>query len=378
MTESPAPLRTDSFLKGRHLLFAVAAILLGAALVLGAAEGVLRILDYPFRTSWIPSENAMAQFDPELGWSYIPNRSVTQRFGSDGHPITMYFNDIGARVGEPRRHFDSTSPTALFVGDSYTFGHGVTYEESFVGQFERNSGLPFQVVNLGVQGYGTDQAFLALKRHVEEFNTKVVVYTFLLEHVKRNDNADRRLIYSDAKFLGTKPRFALKRDGTLEVVEKPRRYEEMTQLRLWQLVQLAWAKYGPPPSMELTRALVRDMKDYVEARGATFVLILWTYRHSLPPGQQAGQFFPGIHLNVIDTGAGAPVDWDSWHIPGERHPDARAHARIARLLMEKFKELGLVPPASATGIHPPQTHSQIKRSIGGRCGSLRGRRISTA
>jgi len=303
----------------------------------------LRLADYPFRTEWIPSENALAQFDPVLGWSYIPSRSVTQRFGSDDRPISMHFNDIGARVGEPGRRFDSSSPTVVFVGDSFTFGHGVTYEESFVGQFERSSGSRFQVVNLGVQGYGTDQALLALERHGKDFNTRVVVYTFLQEHLKRNDNTDRRLLYRDAKFLGTKPRFALDRHGTLEEVDRPRRYDEMIQLRVFQIVQLAWVKYGPPPSIELTRALVRRMKDDAESQGATFILIHWTDRHFLPPGQRAGRLFPGIKLNVIDTGAGAPEDWDSCYIPGEHHPDARAHARVARLLLDKFRELGLAP-----------------------------------
>jgi hypothetical protein len=50
---------------------------------------------------------------------------------------------------------------------------------------------------------------------------------------------------------------------------------------------------------------------------------------------------------VVDTGAGAPADWDSFYIPGEYHPDARAHARVARLLEDKFKELGLAPPGTA-------------------------------
>ncbi len=328
----------------RRLIFPLLACLLGGAASLVMAEVLLRLFDYPFRLRWTPSENALARFDPELGWSYIPDRTVTQRFGADGRPIEMHFNDIGARVGEPGRRFDSTTPTVIFVGDSYTFGHGVTYDESFVGQFEKNSGLPYQVVNLGVQGYGTDQALLILKRHIEDFNTKVVVYTFMLDHVRRNDNTDRRLIFPGAKFLGTKPRFALRHDGSLVQVEKPARYEELSQIRLWQLLQLAWAKLGPGPSMELTRALVRNMKDYVESQGAKFILVLWTNRHSMPSGELARELFPGINLNVIDTGAGAPADWDSFHIPGEYHPDARAHARVAQLLAEKFRELGLASP----------------------------------
>lgn len=325
----------------RHLLFALAASSIAVVLVLALAEVALRVLDYPFRTRWIPSENALARFDPGLGWTYVPNRTVTQRFGSYGRRVPMHFNDIGARVGEPGRRFDPAAPTVVFVGDSYTFGHGVMYGETMAGQLEKVAGLPFQVVNLGVQGYGTDQALLILRRHFRDFNTKVVVYTFLLDHVKRNDNADRRLIFPGAKFLGTKPRFALRGDGTLEEVGKPARYEDLSQIRVWQLLQLAWAKYGPPPSMALTRALVREMRDTVESSGATFILVLWTNRHSMPAGDLARQLFPGTRLTVIDTGADAPADWDSYHIPGEYHPDARAYAHVARLIAEKLTEPAL-------------------------------------
>ena len=334
-------IRKRFFPTRRHLLFALAAFSIAVILTLVLAEVTLRVLDYPFRTRWTPSENILARFDPKLGWSYIPDRTVTQRFGSYGRRVPMHFNDIGARVGEPGRRFDPAAPTIVFVGDSYTFGHGVMYEETMAGQLEKEPGLPFQVVNLGVQGYGTDQALMILQRHFRDFDTKVVVYTFLLDHVKRNDNADRRLIFPGAKFLGTKPRFALRRDGTLEEIEKPARYEDLSRLRVWQILQLAWAKYGPPPSMELTRALVRETKDYVESNGATFILVLWTNRHSMPAGELARQLFPGIRLNVIDTGAGAPTDWDSYHIPGEYHPDARAYARVAHLLAERLREPGL-------------------------------------
>jgi hypothetical protein len=325
----------------RELRLKLLVLAVSVALALALSEAALRLTGYPFHTRWTPSELALARFDPDLGWSYIPNRTVTQRFGSYGRPIPMHFNDLGARVGAPGRRFDRQTPTVIFVGDSYTFGHGVTYEESFAGQFERQAGPSIQVVNLGVQGYGTDQSLLLLRRHLRDFNTKAVVYTFLLDHVKRNDNADRRLLFPGAKFLGTKPRYALRADGSLVEAEKPRRYDDRRELRVAQALRLAWTKWGPSPSVPLTRALVRQMRDEVEASGAAFVLVVWTNRHSMPPGAVARGFFPGLRLTVVDTGSGAPEAWDSYHIPGEYHPDARAHAWVARLVAQKLKELGL-------------------------------------
>ena len=67
-------------------------------------------------------------------------------------------------------------------------GHDLSYEESFVGKFEALQEVPYQIVNLGVQGYGSDQALLTLKRYLPKFQTKVVVYTFIEDHILRNGN----------------------------------------------------------------------------------------------------------------------------------------------------------------------------------------------
>ena len=76
----------------------------------------------------------------------------------------------------------------LFVGGSFTMGHGVQYEDTFVGQVEAMPQFPYQAVNLGVQGFGTDQSLLLLKRHFNKFNTIAVVYTFIEDHIVRNAN----------------------------------------------------------------------------------------------------------------------------------------------------------------------------------------------
>ena len=45
--------------------------------------------------------------------------------------------------------------------------------------------------------------------------------------------------------------------------------------RVLELVGLLWTRWGPPGSLALTRALVREMKNYVEVNGAMFVLVYW-------------------------------------------------------------------------------------------------------
>ena len=336
-----------TFPTARHTFFALGTSILAVGLLLGLAEIGLRIFHYPFRLGWTPPEYQISRFDRVLGWSYIPNLSTVQRFGSEGRPVSIYFDDMGSRVDAPATRHSPAAPTALFVGCSYTFGHGLPFEETFVGRLAAMPGFPFQAINLGVQGYGTDQSLLSLKQVLPKFNTQVVVYTFLLDHVKRNDNADRRFIFPKARFPGTKPRYSVDRGGSLRLVSTPRRYDEIPDCHVCDLLELFWTRWGPPPSMELTRALVKDMKEYVESKGATFVLVLWTNPHRMDQDKLVQALFPGMSPNVVDTGAGAPPQFSQWMIPGEIHPDARAHAYVAHRIVAEFRVLGLLPKASS-------------------------------
>jgi hypothetical protein len=330
----------------KKLAFAFAGILLSVMFTLAGLEIACRILGLPFddKKHWAPSENALAQFDPELGWSYIPNRTAVQEFGIARRPVAMHFDELGSRVRAPGVHHDPAAPSLLLVGDSYTFGHGLPYEETLAGQLESVPGFPLQVANLGVQGHGTDQALLLLKKRFKKFNTKAVMYTYLDEHIARNANHDRRIIYRDIRILGTEPLFVLGRDGTLYLQKKPVRYEDLGYSRLWATIQVIWSRWGPKPSVDLTRALVQEMKNYVESNGAIFIVVHWYQRDhwkwnppsTLGPGELP---FHGMNLNLIDTTSHPPPGWNTWLIPGDEHPDARAHAYVAQLVSERIEHL---------------------------------------
>jgi hypothetical protein len=326
-----------------RLAVRLAAVPLSMGVGLVVAEIGMRILGLPFREARVTSEMALAQFDPELGWSYLPNRTVLQRFGSEQREVVMHFNERGSRVREPGVRFDAEAPTALFVGCSITMGHGVSYEESMEGQLEAMPGFPLQVVNLGVQAYGTDQALLMLRREMKKFNTRVVVYTYLDLHVERNENDDRRLIIPSARFLGTKPLFDLARDGTLYLSRKPERFAAMTDLRVRAALRLFYSRWGPPPRVELTRALIRDMKQFVESNGAKLLVVRWVRR----PGARDA-VLDGLNVHVLDTADSLPPGWSEWWIPGDGHPDGRAHGHVARLVAAELERLGWLQPGPSS------------------------------
>jgi hypothetical protein len=335
----------------RRVAFAAAAVLLGLALALVAGELLLRLAGWPYSTSWQPAENAIGRFDEALGWSYRPGASVVQTFGAPPRSVPVHVGPDGARVAAPGARHVEGAPSVLFVGCSYTMGHGVTYEESFAGRLAADPSFRLQAVNLGVQGYGTDQALIALLRHIDRFDTRFVVYTFHPSHVERNEVADRRVLWPSARFLGTKPRFEITGDGALELRDRPVRYEERMRPRLLDALDRAGRRFGPLPSAALTSRLVQEMERLASERGAVLLVVLWTRAHDGGPDAVRRVLFPWLDpRRAIDVGAGAPAGWDDWVIPGDGHPDERAQARVAALLRAKMDEPGLVAGRSSTPI----------------------------
>jgi len=320
----------------RHAVFALVTTTLSLALAAAAAELICRLFDLPVRMRMPPAERVSTTFDAELGWAYRPNATVISTFGSDHRRIPSYFDEFGLRVRAPGVTHDPARPTMLFVGDSFTMGHGVTFEESFVGRLEARRDFPYQVVNLGVQAFGTDQSLLMLKRHVSRFNTKVVVYTFIDDHVARNANHDRRLLEMVAGVPGTKPLYGLTPDGALYLRKAPTALSGPPAARLPALLQIAWTRLGPRPSVPLTRALVREMRRVAEAHGARFLVLYW--RGQAPEPDPRDDVLGSMDVDVLDVGTNAPSEWRTWTLPGDPHPDARAHARVAALLYSRFRE----------------------------------------
>ena len=72
----------------------------------------------------------------------------------------LHFDEAGLRVPSEEYRHDLDTPTLILGGGSFTMGHGLPYEDSFAGRLAAMPDFQLQLVNLGVQAYGTDQALL--------------------------------------------------------------------------------------------------------------------------------------------------------------------------------------------------------------------------
>jgi GDSL-like Lipase/Acylhydrolase family len=171
------------------------------ALAVAGAEAGLRLLfPQPLAERYAaPSAGGpLVRIDPELGWTLRPD---VVGLGSDGpSQADVRTNALGFRDVEHAEKVAGVARVAV-LGDSFVFGSGVRQDEALTYQLAALLGPTFEVINLGVPGYGTDQALLTLRRWGPLLAPDVVLAGFFWNDVMENASGE---IYGMQK-----PRFVL-------------------------------------------------------------------------------------------------------------------------------------------------------------------------
>jgi len=146
------------------------------ALVL--VEGVLRLF---FPQNVEPHPKGLYTEDSKLGFVLTAGHSGLSRKPEWTVPISI--NADGLRDREIGKKRDGEL-RILVLGDSFTFGAGVTVQEAYSRQIEerlrKDWNLRVTVVNAGVPGYGTEQAAAFFERVVERVQPDTVLLGFFI------------------------------------------------------------------------------------------------------------------------------------------------------------------------------------------------------
>ena len=111
--------------------------------------------------------------DDTLGWTVGPNRK-----SEDGLYESSAEGLRSATQGEVLRNGLGDCRVAL-VGDSFTFGDDVRFEDSWAYRLEQLLPKGCRVLNFGVGGYGIDQMYLRYKRDVPSWKPNLVILSFI-------------------------------------------------------------------------------------------------------------------------------------------------------------------------------------------------------
>ena len=188
----------------------LALVLGGIIVALLIAEAGLRIANH-----WYPY---FFRFDPATGWSLRPGASGYYSREGSSH---VSINRAGLRGPyRPRVKPPGTFRVAM-LGDSYTEAIQVPYDETFSAVAERRlaacpalSGRRVEVLDFGVDGYGTTQELVTLRKQALAYSPDAVVLAIFLGNDIRNNSVvlegDRcRPFYSlrDGKLVPVGPFF---------------------------------------------------------------------------------------------------------------------------------------------------------------------------
>ncbi len=140
--------------------------------------------------------------DPELGWTLRPN--VSGLASDEPWQADLATNALGFRDVDHGNKVPGVTRVVV-LGDSFVFGSGVRQDEPVTRPLADLLGPSFEVINLGVPGYGTDQALLTLRRWGARLSPDLVLVGFFWNDVMENASVEM--------YGRPKPRFLLAGDS---------------------------------------------------------------------------------------------------------------------------------------------------------------------
>lgn len=150
-------------------------------------------------TPLLPGE---AIFDPQLGWLVKPNM----------HANGAKTNSVGMRAQREFEERRNQAPRLQLVGDSYTFAAFATDEDAYHHQLGQKFLPGWEILNMGVSGYGPDQTLLLYQNRGRRYQPDVVVFGFY-------DRGFYRMFNSFRSYA--KPVLTLDEEGELRVTGVP-------------------------------------------------------------------------------------------------------------------------------------------------------------
>ena len=334
----------------RRALWIVAAVLIAAGALDWEAGALLRP-----RVLVGGRPGGFVVKDSLLGFAPKPKSLVRVELGAGGRLIyrAVYTIDsAGFRL--TRGSLDPKADTAVFLGDSYTFGDGLNDQDALPQQYSAARGYRDRVLNAAFSGYGTHQALRLLQsdRLAGRLGQgrRTFIYPVIEEHVRRIEGR------APWDWWGT-PQFRLERGQ----VRYAGRYHQDLAGRLqapWRTSALGMALGNNamleprPESTALFGAMVQQAQRTARDRfGADLVVVLWDEpilrdAHDVGRARRRAAMVERIATELTRRGVrfwrisqlipDYPARMGAYVIPSNGHPSALLNRRLAAALAARL------------------------------------------
>jgi hypothetical protein len=319
-------------------------LLLSVSLIVMAAAGELLLrLALPPPIHWkYPQEHYL--YDLEIGVQLAPN----QRAFTHDKPVEI--NSTGIRDVEYSGRAPAGIKRVVALGDSQTFGNGLTIADTWPKQLEsklndRYGHGRWQVLNCGIPGTDTWQHEVILKRMMDAYKPDLAILAFYVNDVTDRHNLEPRDVLAATNTFGKRLAYLLKesalllfiRDAIASVQQRfrPSRGFEIEQAIVTGAVHPAVEKGWRQADHSLAA-----MKATINQRGAAFLVVILPRRDQVS-GRQPSRGYQnrlreilerhGIpHVDALGTMQLAYSEYGrSMFIPWDGHHSAIANRVIA-------------------------------------------------
>jgi hypothetical protein len=268
------------------------------------------------------------------------SRTRSRRLSPEGKvvfDVSYSYDEFGLRSIPPPS--PNPSRAILFYGCSFTLGEGVSDSETFAFQTQQLLGGGHRTLNFGFHGYGPQQMLRSLETEAERLpldgsRPTHLFYTTIPDHVRRAAGISP---------WDNGPRYEIAADGHIEYRGRFRGrsfYEILKRLIRSELLGRLFVTMTERPledgDFERFFAIVARSRDLFNQRyGGKFHVILWwdePFRSRLAwRFENAGIDYILIQ-DILPDLQSANRSVGEYFIPGDSHPNARAHELIARYL----------------------------------------------
>jgi GDSL-like Lipase/Acylhydrolase family len=302
------PVAEPSRSRLRTFVFYLVIVLVNVAIL----EVFLRVADFALLRVTLDSR-VPYDHDPELGWAPVANEHSAR-----GNTNSLGLADIELAAND--------KPVILFLGDSLAHGIGVEPAERFTDRLREK--LPgFRVLNAGVVGYGTDQEYLLMQRLWPKVEPKVVVLIVCVLNDHGDNSSNSRYGHTLKPYLENVGGAWVFRGQPVPVSARWYFYNNWfaNHSAIVRSVIVLYTRLRHPPVMlpDPTEQLITMVRDFVESRGARFLVGLQLDDPKLEPFLQA-QKIPYARL----AGAATLSNGTHWNPEG--------HKTVAERLKDLF------------------------------------------
>ena len=106
----------------------------------------------------------------------------------------MFTDNLGNRVAKNKLKNKEKKDKILFLGDSFTYGFGVNYEDSVPGKIDKKTNEIYEIVNFAMPGYSPSINLFKLNNYLKKSNNVTIKKVFyILDLTDVHDESNRWL-----------------------------------------------------------------------------------------------------------------------------------------------------------------------------------------